>query len=199
MFPLLALAVSASAAVGEDLWRGSASSTDCQLALHNEIGGVRVITGSPKEPPEVTGDSGLAIDVSSGHGMTMLTVARQTGGSTAAAAVELSVPPGCLVAVRTEAGPVTVELGPERLPLAVDTTTGDITARVDPGHPGVILWATSGEVTTDYEREIDLRRSGEPARYGSIPIGLGITKVRLTSLSGAIRVQNPTASSSVPR
>ena len=206
-------------ATGDELWRGSAGQA-CDLLLVNEIGGVRVgANSSPDSVPVVIGNPELTIDAAIAGGRTTLAVKRSgatassatassatASSATASTAVELSVSPECRVAVRTTDGPVTVEIGPDAFPLAVDTVTGDVTAWVDPAAGATILLATSDEITTDYTIALDFRYHQEPAKHGRIVTGreaqgdgamgeaTGTSiEVHLRSRRGAVSVLRPAA------
>lgn len=190
---VLALATSIPVA-GDELWRGSTGMAACPLLLINEIGGVRV-DGLPAESvPVVVGSSGLTIEASLNDGTRTLVVGRD--GDATSGDVELSVPPGCDVGIRTTDGSVDAEIGPAAFPLTVDTVTGDVTAWVDATAEATISLATSGEITTDYTIEIDFRYHVEPAKHGRIAIGGEATRapvgLRLTSRRGAVSVLRPT-------
>ncbi len=191
---------------GDELWRGPAGTDECRLQLVNELGEVRVAGSAADSVPAVSGAPGLAIEATTSDGVRTLTVARKDGAPSSDAGsgeVELSVPAGCDVAVRTADGAVDVAVGPAAFPLAVDTVTGDVTAWVDPAAAATIVLATSGEITTDYTIEIDFRYHEEPAKYGRIVIGDGATgapaSIQLTSRRGAVSVLRPTEAPSRPR
>ena len=107
--------------------------------------------------------------------------------------------PGCDVAVRTTDGAVSLEVGSEAFPVAVDTVTGDIMVWLDPDGDATIVFATSGEITTDFTIAIDFRYHEEPAKHGSVAIHGGSTTIRLTSLRGAVSVLRPTREQSRSR
>ena len=185
-----------------ELWRAATDGDACRLELVNELGGVRLGAAPPAESAAaVRGAPGLAIEPATGDDPPTLAVIR-TGppaGPTADAPadVELLVPRGCEVAIRTTGGEVSLEIARKALSAAVETITGDITAWVDPAADAVISFATSGEITTDFSVEIDFRYHEEPAKHGQItpssdsPSQTGPKQVRLTSRRGAIRMLRP--------
>ncbi len=194
---MLVLAVSMSLpAAGDELWRGPAGEAECRVALANEIGGVSIEVDPTAREAVVLGVAELAIEAAPGAERTELEVTRRGAGADIEAGdVELRVPPGCALTVRTGAGPVQVEIGRESPPIAVETGAGDVTARVDPSAEVTIHLATSGEITTDFTIEIDFRYHREPAKVGRVAIGSGAAEVRLDSRRGAVRVLRPTDSS----
>ncbi len=122
---LLALAASPPAGANE-LWRGPAGVGECHLLLVNELGGVSIAAGTPEgSAAMIHGAPGLAIEAAAGDGPPTLSVTRADGspGGTPGD-VELSVPPGCDVAVRTTDGSVSLDVGRDAFPVAVDTVTG---------------------------------------------------------------------------
>ncbi len=221
----LVLAVSRPAA-GEELWRAARPAGECRLVLVNELGGVSIGVGPSEDPATVVrGASELVIvsqegqldGASAGTEQPVLSVARDgdSPGEAMAGDVELSVPPGCDVAVRTTDGAVSLEVGREAFPVAVDTVTGDITARLDPDADAMVEVATSGDITTDFTIDIDFRYQEEPAKHGAVelkslairsaPIAGGaiesgaVAMIRLTSRRGAVSVLQSTREQSQSR
>ncbi len=196
---LLALAATAPAGA-EELWRRPVGEGTCRLELLNELGDIRLIAGSAEDPTvTVHGGPGLAIEPSAPPEPTRLTVTRSGSQlEPAPADVDLVVPPGCEIAVRTTGGGVTLDIARQAFPAAVDTLTGDITARIDPDTDATVVFATSGEITTDFGVEIGFRYHAEPAKHGWValgaepPIDSGSKKVRLTTRRGAVRLLRPT-------
>ncbi len=187
----LALAVSVPAG-GDELWRGPLAAADCRVVLINEVGGARLGTDlSAVEAVVLGAASEVTVEAAASPEQTVLTVARR-GGGPAGGDVELRMPPGCAVTLRTGRGSVEIEIGREASPVAVETVTGDVTARIDPAAGATVHLATSGEITTDYTIAIDFRYHEEPAKIGRVVIGSGATGVRLTSRRGAVRVLRPT-------
>ncbi len=161
-------------ATGKELWRAAQAAGECRLILVNELGGVGIGTSSAENPAAVIhGASALVIENSAGAEQPVLSVA--WGGDSpadpAVAGVELSVPPGCEVAVRTTDGAVSLEVGRQALPVAIETVTGAITVSLHADADATIMLATSGEITTDFTIEIDFRYHEEAAKYGLLSIG----------------------------
>ncbi len=193
MLSLLVLCLALSLpASGDELWRGP-TGEGCRIVLVNEVGGVRAGTDPAAEESVVLGAaSELTVAAAESSGQTELTVARRGDGSEPGTGdVELRMPPGCALSVRTGAGAVEVEIGRDSPPVTVETVTGDVTARVDPAAGVAIELATSGEITTDFTIAIDFRYHQEPSRIGRVAIGTGVTEVRLSSRRGAVRVLRP--------
>ncbi len=190
---LLAVALVLSLpAAGDELWRGPAAPEGCRIVLVNEVGSVRAGTDPAAEEAVLLGAaSELTVAAAEISGRTELTVARRDESDPGTADVELRLPPGCALSVRTGAGAVEVEIGRESPPVAVETVTGDVTVRVDPAAGVAIELATSGEITTDFTIAIDFRYHQEPSRIGRVAIGTGVTEVRLSSRRGAVRVLRP--------
>ncbi len=196
---LLALAASPPAGANE-LWRGPAGVGECHLLLVNELGGVSIAATPEGSEAVVHGASALRIEASAGDERQVLSVAWADGSPGGAPGdVELSVPPGCDVAVRTTDGEVRLEVGREAFPVAVDTVTGNITATVDPAADATVTLATSGEITTDFTIAIDFRYHEEPAKRGRVTVTGGATEIRLTSRRGTVSVLRPTREQSSPR
>lgn len=198
--PAALLALGTAAPVGgEELWRRAVEGAECRIELYNELGDVRLVAGSAEDPVvTVRGGPGLAIEPSAPTGPTRLTVTRAASElEPAPADVDLAVPPGCEVAVRTSAGGVTLDIAREASPTTVETLTGDITARIDPDTDATVVFATSGEITTDFGVEIRFRYHEEPAKHGWVafgdqpPIDSGPKKIRLTTRRGAVRLLRP--------
>ncbi len=191
----LALPAAAAPAAGDVLWRGAAAAEPCRISLVHEDGGVRAAVDPSTAGAVVLGEaSELTVAAMSKSGQTTLTVVRrgETSRPAGDAGVELRVPPGCAVAIRTGSGAVEVEIGQPALPITVETVSGEITAWVDPAADTRVFLATSGEITMDYSVAIDFRYHEEPAKHGRVTVGSGATEARLTSRRGAVRVLRPT-------
>ena len=165
-----------------ELWRGPPVGEDCRVTLVNELGGVRIAPSPPASETvaAVHGASELSVAASTDATGSVLSVHRAArSGLPGSGDVDLVVPAGCVVAVRTTEGAVRLDVGRPALPVAVDTVTGDITAWVDADTDATILLATSGEITTDLTIEIEFRHHQEPAKHGRIATRRGATPGRV--------------------
>jgi hypothetical protein len=173
---MLATLEPASAA---ELWRSPVvPGGACKVSLVNELGDVRLSLGPAGATPEtvVRGDPQLAVVVAADDTGPVLSVRPAVASSIpASTGVDVSVPTGCSVTVRT--------------------TTGNITAWIGPDLDRSVLVATSGEITTDFTIEIEFRYHTEPSKRGWI-LASGVTgaaadapELRLTSLQGAVAIQ----------
>ena len=192
---LLVLAVH-EPADGAELWRLPVTPEGCRVTLVNELGDVSVGPTPETTMPAmvVRGATELAVDAVVNDSGAVLSIRRAATTPAGSNGVELSVPDGCVVTVRTTTGEVAFDLDATGAPVVAETTTGAITARSEPRPDRTILVATSGEITTDFTIAIEFSHHAEPSKQGWIgprgdarPGAQG-PAVRLTSLQGAVAV-----------
>ncbi|MEM7584338.1 MAG: hypothetical protein AAF560_13195 [Acidobacteriota bacterium] len=171
-----------------ELWRAP-SGAPCRAELIQRLGGVRVSAAPSGTPWIVSGPSNLRLAASTQTTSVALTIeAASKPSEQADQDVEIALPEGCELAIRTEHGAVHVDLGGRAAPISVDTVSGEIAVTVAPDVEATIALATSGMITVDFTISINHRYHEEPAKHGQIVLGDGATQMRLTSLRGNVSV-----------
>jgi hypothetical protein len=202
-FAVLAVAIAATlpalttvglASGGDELWSGATGESP-RLVVVNEHGGVRVLPAR-EGTARVRGASSItSIEASAGPDAAVLTVRLRADLDEAPAAdIEVLVPAGTDLSVRTGAGAVTVTgvaalgLASREVAVEIETVSGDVAFCVEPTASGTVELATSGEILVDFSVTVEHRYHQEPAKQARVVLGEGGARWTATSRLGRMSV-----------